>query len=132
MSLESDGGMILTGENRRTRRKTCTSATLSTTNPTWIDPGANPGLCGETPSTNDLNHGTANQALTSADEGDTRIIRHSDAIGREPAGRIDRGFLELDADYEMRQDVQMSASVVAAKPQQFLSSGGLFTHDFEN
>jgi hypothetical protein len=33
---------IWTGENRRTRRKPCTSATLSTTNPTWIDPGANP------------------------------------------------------------------------------------------
>jgi hypothetical protein len=28
------GGMILTGENRRTRRKTCPSDTLSTTNPT--------------------------------------------------------------------------------------------------
>jgi hypothetical protein len=28
-----------------TRRKTCTSATLSTTNPTWTDPGSNPGLC---------------------------------------------------------------------------------------
>jgi hypothetical protein len=39
MSLKSDGGMILTEENRRTRRKTCPSATLSTTNPTWIDPG---------------------------------------------------------------------------------------------
>jgi len=59
MSLESDGGMILTGENRRTRRKTCPSATLSTTNPTWIDPGANPGLRGERPATNDLSHGTA-------------------------------------------------------------------------
>jgi hypothetical protein len=35
---------ILTGENRRTRRKSCPSATLSTTNPTWIDPGANPCL----------------------------------------------------------------------------------------
>jgi hypothetical protein len=32
-------------ENLRTRRKTCPSATLSTTNPTWIDMGANPGLC---------------------------------------------------------------------------------------
>jgi hypothetical protein len=41
MSLESDGGIILTGENRRTRRKTCPSATLSTTNSTWIDPDAN-------------------------------------------------------------------------------------------
>jgi hypothetical protein len=30
------------------------SATLSTTNPTWIDPGANPGLRGERPATNRL------------------------------------------------------------------------------
>jgi hypothetical protein len=61
MSLKSDGGMIylLTGENRRTRRKTCPSATLSTTNPTWIDTGANPGLRGERPATNDLSHDTA-------------------------------------------------------------------------
>jgi hypothetical protein len=48
---------ILTGENRRTQRKTCHSATLSTTYPTWIDPGANPG--GKRPATNDLSHGTA-------------------------------------------------------------------------
>jgi hypothetical protein len=59
MSLESDGGMILTGENRRTRRKTCPSATLSTINPTWIEPGANPSLRGERPATNDLRHGMA-------------------------------------------------------------------------
>jgi hypothetical protein len=42
MSLESDGGIILTGENRRTRKETWPSATLSTTNPTWTKPGANP------------------------------------------------------------------------------------------
>jgi hypothetical protein len=48
--------MILTGENRRTRRKTCPSAGLSTTHPTWIDPGENPGLDGERPVTNRLNH----------------------------------------------------------------------------
>jgi hypothetical protein len=35
------------------------SASLSTTNPTWIDPGANLGLCGERPATNRLSHGTA-------------------------------------------------------------------------
>jgi hypothetical protein len=46
-------------ENRRTRRKTYPSATLSTTNPTWLDPGANPGRRGERPATNDLSHGTA-------------------------------------------------------------------------
>jgi hypothetical protein len=45
-------------ENRRTRRKTCPSSTLSITNPTWIDPGANLGLHGERPATNDLSHGT--------------------------------------------------------------------------
>jgi hypothetical protein len=49
----------LTGENRRTLRKTCPSATLSTTNPTWIFPGANPGLRGEIPATTDLSHSTA-------------------------------------------------------------------------
>jgi hypothetical protein len=39
--------MKLTGENRSTRRETCPSATLSTTNPTWTDLGSNPGLrCG--------------------------------------------------------------------------------------
>jgi hypothetical protein len=51
--------MTLTGENRRTRRKTCPSAILSTTNPTWIVPGARPGLRGERPATNDLIHCTA-------------------------------------------------------------------------
>jgi hypothetical protein len=51
--------MKLTGENRTTRRKTCPSATLSTTNPTWTDPGSNPGLRGEKPATNRLSHGTA-------------------------------------------------------------------------
>jgi hypothetical protein len=46
-------------ENRRTRRKTCPTATLSTINPAWIDPVANPGPRGERPVTNDLSHGTA-------------------------------------------------------------------------
>jgi hypothetical protein len=34
--------------------KTCLSATLSTTNPTWTDPGLNPGLRGGWPLTNCL------------------------------------------------------------------------------
>jgi hypothetical protein len=59
MSMESDGGMILTGENRRTRKKTCPSATLSTTNPIWTDPCAKPGLRVDKPATNCLSHGTA-------------------------------------------------------------------------
>jgi hypothetical protein len=51
--------MKLTGEDRSTRRKTCPSATLSTTNPTWSDPGSNPGLRGGMPAANRLSHGTA-------------------------------------------------------------------------
>jgi hypothetical protein len=39
------------------------SATLSTTNPIWIDPGANPGLRGERPATNRLSHGKAYNLL---------------------------------------------------------------------
>jgi hypothetical protein len=39
--------------------KTCPSATLSTKNPTWTDPGSNPGLRDEKPATNRLSHGTA-------------------------------------------------------------------------
>jgi hypothetical protein len=56
--------MKLTGENRSARGKTYPTATLSTTNPTWTDPGSNPGLRGDRPATNRLSHGTALCALT--------------------------------------------------------------------
>jgi hypothetical protein len=46
--------MKLTGKNRITRGKTCPSATLSTTNPTWTDPGSNQVIRGERPATNRL------------------------------------------------------------------------------
>jgi hypothetical protein len=58
MGMENDGGMTLTGEKRRTLRKTCPSATLSITNPTWIVLGVNPGLRGERLAPNHLSHGT--------------------------------------------------------------------------
>jgi hypothetical protein len=35
------------------------SATLSTTNPTWTEPGANTGLRNKRPAINRLNYGTA-------------------------------------------------------------------------
>jgi hypothetical protein len=54
MDMESHGGNILTGENRRTGRKTCPSATLSTINPTWTLPGTSPALCNEIPVINPL------------------------------------------------------------------------------
>jgi hypothetical protein len=44
--------MTLTGGKVRTRRETCLSATLSSTNPTWTEPGANPGLSCDRPATN--------------------------------------------------------------------------------
>jgi hypothetical protein len=37
LGVESHDGMILTDENEITWRKTCPSATMSTTNPTWTD-----------------------------------------------------------------------------------------------
>jgi hypothetical protein len=39
--------------------KTCSSATLSTTNPTWPDLGSNPGRRSGKPATNRLSYGTA-------------------------------------------------------------------------
>jgi hypothetical protein len=59
MSMNNDGGMVLTGENRRTQEKTGPSSTLSTTNSTWNGPVANEGLRGERPATNRMRHGTA-------------------------------------------------------------------------
>jgi hypothetical protein len=64
MSVESHRGMVLIGENRRTRRKTCPSATFSTTNRTYTDPGANEGLHGERTATNRLSHGTVIAGIT--------------------------------------------------------------------
>jgi hypothetical protein len=41
--------MKLTAENQSTGRKTCPSAILSTTNPTWIDPGWSDNLVNQYP-----------------------------------------------------------------------------------
>jgi hypothetical protein len=41
------------------REKTCPSATLSTTNPTWQNPGLNQGRRGGKPTTNRLSYGAA-------------------------------------------------------------------------
>jgi hypothetical protein len=61
--MENRGGMILTEENRRTEGKTCHSAILSTTNPAWADPRANPALRGERPATNHLSYGMATRQV---------------------------------------------------------------------
>jgi hypothetical protein len=48
--------------------KTCPSATLSTTNPTWTDRRSNPCLCSGRPAANRLSHGTT-QGLVTSEEG---------------------------------------------------------------
>jgi hypothetical protein len=45
--MESNDGMILTEENRRTQRETYFSTTISTTNSTRTNLGAKPDLRGE-------------------------------------------------------------------------------------
>jgi hypothetical protein len=55
VSVESHGGMIVTGENRRTRRITCPSSTFSTTNSTCT----NSGVHSKSLATNHLSHGMA-------------------------------------------------------------------------
>lgn len=52
------GRIILTQENRRTRRKTGHGATFPTMNPTWTGMGLKPGLRRESFATNLLNRGT--------------------------------------------------------------------------
>jgi hypothetical protein len=54
----SSGGMILTRENRRTQRKSCPIATLSTINHTWTSLGAKSCFCGEKLATDPLSYGT--------------------------------------------------------------------------
>jgi hypothetical protein len=71
----STGGMNLTGENGSTRRKTCPRATLSTTNPTWTNPGSNPGFRGDRPATNRLSHGTALSAFYGTRKFITAFVR---------------------------------------------------------
>jgi hypothetical protein len=58
MNMEQWWNYIFAGETEELGEN-LPSATLSTTNPTWIDPVANPGLRGERPATNNLSHGTA-------------------------------------------------------------------------
>jgi hypothetical protein len=50
------GGMKIGRGNRSTRKKTCPNAPLSTTNPTCLDPGLNPGRSGGKPATNRLSY----------------------------------------------------------------------------
>jgi hypothetical protein len=52
------GGMNGRGKPKYSE-KTCPDATLSITNPTWPDPGLNPGRRGGKPATNRFSYGAA-------------------------------------------------------------------------
>jgi hypothetical protein len=54
------GGIKIGRGTRSTRRKP-PSSTLSTINPTWLDPGLNPGRRGGKPATNRLSYGAADR-----------------------------------------------------------------------
>jgi hypothetical protein len=64
MSLESDGGIIYWQRKTEELGEKPVPVSLSTTNPTWNDPGANPRLRGERPATNDLSHETASDIFS--------------------------------------------------------------------
>jgi hypothetical protein len=56
--VEKSVELRLAGETE-VLEETCDRATLSTTNPTWLDPGLNPGRRGGKPATNRLSYGAA-------------------------------------------------------------------------
>jgi hypothetical protein len=58
-------GMKIGRGNGSTRKKSCPSATLSTTNPTRLDPILNPGRRGGKAATNRLSYGAAFKDLSS-------------------------------------------------------------------
>ena len=47
--MRSNGGITVTGDIQSNSIRTCSSATLSTTNSTLTDLVSKPGLCGESP-----------------------------------------------------------------------------------
>lgn len=59
VSVWNNGGMLLTGDNRITRRKTCPSATPAIKNPTCSMLGSKSGPCITNPVTNCLSYGMA-------------------------------------------------------------------------
>jgi hypothetical protein len=109
--------MKLTGENRSTRGKTCPSATLSTTNPTWADPGWNPRLRGGRPAANRLSHGTALHRVIFAFGHTTR-----DTLGRIP----------LDEWCDSRRDLYLTAHKTHNRQTYMYVPGGILIRDRSN
>ena len=71
----SIGGMIMTGQNWSTQKKTCRSTTLSTTNSTRTGLGLNPGLRRDRLATDHMRHGTALHSVKFWEHGNnTKLI----------------------------------------------------------
>jgi hypothetical protein len=66
--------MKLTGENRSTGGKSCPSASLFSTYPTWTDPGSNRGLRSGMSATNRLSHGAAAPAAMIPERAPTCLL----------------------------------------------------------
>jgi hypothetical protein len=67
--------------------KTCPDATLSTTNPTWPDPGLNPGRRGGKPATNRFSYGAANFTTYPVDLATVYVTHVTDFTGIAPKRR---------------------------------------------
>jgi hypothetical protein len=91
--------MKLTEGNRSTRRKTCPSATLSTINPPWTDPGSNPGLRGGRPAANRLSHGAEVNNNWSYTPGTLSMSSWNEDKFRDNQGQIYLFVPQLSRDY---------------------------------
>jgi hypothetical protein len=90
-------------ENRRTRRKTCPIATLSTTNPTWTDLDANQGLHSERLAINSSTLSTTNPMWTdlNANQGlhSERLAINSMSLGMVKGILLDCGYSNEQVDW---------------------------------
>jgi hypothetical protein len=82
--------------------KTCPSATLSTTNPTWPDPGSNPGRLGGKPATNRLSYVAAIHIPYAA------FYRHtiSEDINFNHIALVAKHYMAKDCKYKVREEME--------------------------
>jgi hypothetical protein len=86
--------MILTGETRKTRRQTSSSATSPSTNNTWIDLTANPGFRSKELPTNprELRHGLPNLSV------DRSLLNFVNKRARGKVALTDSAVIIIDED----------------------------------
>jgi hypothetical protein len=77
--------------------KTCSSATLFTTNPTWSDLGSNPGRRGGKPAINRLSYGTAHDCVGFLSSGRFKHLIYCGTARWLVNNNFDSVFFLLDA-----------------------------------